>query len=130
MEKQSNPYLTFKFGEISAFITWLVVMIWAIESIPADSSLQWFQYGPFFIIYAICFCSIVLEEKLYKGNILIRITLLSIMILSAFILNYLMTWGFMAILTIIWTVMLGMLYPIRVAGIFTFMVVVLWFIKT
>ncbi len=130
MEKQSNPHFTFQFGEISALITWLVVMIWAIESIPADSSLVWYQYIPFFFLYALCFGSIIVEAKLYQANILIRLTLITTMVLSAFMLNYLMTWGFMAILTIIWTVMLGMLYPIRIAGIFTLIVVVLWFIQT
>ncbi|WP_144392023.1 sensor histidine kinase [Pleionea sediminis] len=117
-------------GDIAALVTWTVIFglcVVLMPEISVDKRVPFYIYAPFFIIYAVCFVYSTRQDGLWGITPKRRLLGIIVMLISAFIIGYLLAFDFLAILTIIWAAVLAHFLKPLLATAVTLIVVFTWF---
>lgn len=131
MKKLTKLLASFDVGDLAGLVTWAVVFglcIVLMPRLPESSQVPLYQYGPLFLIYAVLFVVVTRSDSVWRLTPQLRGVGLTVMLLSSFAIGYLLTFDFLAILTIIWAALLAYFLPSIWATVITLVVVCLWFL--
>ncbi len=131
MSKLTKFFASFDAGDLAGLVTWAVVFVLCIvlmPRLPETSQAPLYLYGPLFLLYAVMFVLVTRSEPVWRLSPQLRGIGLALMLLSAFALGFLLSFDFLAILTIIWVAVLAFYLPSMWAILITVGVVCLWFL--
>ena len=120
--------LKISLNEWGGIVTWLavfVITLIAMNNASWEVKIGIYQVICLFIIYLFCFIFVV-NESIGLQNSNLKLSLYILQLLSAFLLNFYISFGFLPILTVIWVSILPSFVNYRCAFIITFLTVLSW----